>query len=86
MELLYQVTKMSNNEVHNVNVASQDILITPEKLKSELPMSESTHATLAASRRAIEAILDRQDHRIFVVVGPRRRGKASRIHLGQPST
>jgi 3-deoxy-7-phosphoheptulonate synthase len=70
LELLYQVTKMSNNEVHNVNVASQDILITPEKLKSALPMSESIQATLAASRGTIEAILDRQDHRIFVVVGP----------------
>jgi 3-deoxy-7-phosphoheptulonate synthase len=70
LDLLYQVTKMSNNEVHNVNVASQDILITPEKLKSALPMSESIQATLAASRGTIEAILDRQDHRIFVVVGP----------------
>jgi 3-deoxy-7-phosphoheptulonate synthase len=61
---------MSNLEVHNVNVDSQDILITPEQLKTILPMSASIHDTLADSRQVIEDILDRRDHRIFVVVGP----------------
>ncbi len=61
---------MSNIEVHNVNVDSQDILITPEQLKIALPMSASIHDTLAGSRQVIENILDRRDHRIFVVVGP----------------
>ena len=61
---------MSNIEVHNVNVASQDVLITPAQLKSVLPMSEQVHDRLVASRRAIENILDRKDHRLFVVVGP----------------
>jgi 3-deoxy-7-phosphoheptulonate synthase len=61
---------MSNIAVHNVNVDSQDILITPDQLKSALPMSESVHDTLANSRKVIEDILDRKDHRIFVVVGP----------------
>ena len=61
---------MSNIEVHNVNVASQNILITPEQLKLALPMSGSVQDTLATSRQVIEDILDRKDHRIFVVVGP----------------
>ena len=61
---------MSNIEVHNVNVASQDVLITPAELKAALPMSESVHDTLAASRQVIQDILDRKDQRIFVVVGP----------------
>ncbi len=61
---------MSNIEVHNVNVDSQDVLITPQQLKARLPMSASIHDTLADSRQVIENILDRQDHRIFVVVGP----------------
>lgn len=61
---------MSNIDVHNINVDSQDVLITPELLKSALPMSESIHTTLATSRQAIEDILDRRDHRVFVVVGP----------------
>jgi 3-deoxy-7-phosphoheptulonate synthase len=61
---------MSNIEVHNVNVDSQDTLITPEQLKILLPMSASIHDTLADSRQVIENILDRRDNRIFVVVGP----------------
>jgi 3-deoxy-7-phosphoheptulonate synthase len=61
---------MSNIAVHNVNVTSQAILITPEQLKTALPMTESIHDTLVQSRRVIENILDRKDHRIFVVVGP----------------
>lgn len=61
---------MSNIEVHNVNVASQDVLITPAKLKTALPMSEDVQRTLAGSREVIQNILDRKDHRIFVVVGP----------------
>ena len=61
---------MSNIEVHNVNVDSQYILVTPEQLKAALPMSASIHDTLADSRQVIENILDRRDNRIFVVVGP----------------
>ncbi len=61
---------MSNIEVYNVNVASQEILITPEQLKAALPMPESVHDTLVASRQVIENILDRRDARIVVVVGP----------------
>ncbi|MFT4614809.1 MAG: 3-deoxy-7-phosphoheptulonate synthase [Bacteroidia bacterium] len=61
---------MSNIEVHNVNVDSQDVLITPAALKAELPMSEAIHDTLADTRQVIQNILDRKDHRLFVVVGP----------------
>lgn len=61
---------MSNIEVHNVNVDSQDVLITPEALKSELPMSEAVHDTVVETRQVIQDILDRKDKRLFVVVGP----------------
>ncbi len=61
---------MSNIEVHNVNVGSQDVLITPEALKQALPMSEAVTTNLAGSRQVIQNILDGKDHRVFVVVGP----------------
>jgi len=61
---------MSNIEVHNVNVDSQDVLITPEQLKAELPMSTEVHDTVVDSRAVIQDILDRKDPRIFAVVGP----------------
>lgn len=57
-------------EVHNVNVASQNVLITPEDLKQALPMTPAVHQTLVDSRKVIENILERKDHRLFVVVGP----------------
>ncbi len=61
---------MSNTEVHNINVASQDVLVTPEQLWDALPMSDAVRQTVADSRRVIWDILDRRDHRMFVVVGP----------------
>jgi len=61
---------MSNIEVHNINVDSQDVLVTPEQLKHALPMSDKAHDMVVGSRQVIQDILDRKDHRIFVVVGP----------------
>ena len=61
---------MSNVEVHNINVASQNVLVTPEQLNDALPMSEAIRTTVQGSRREIWDILDRKDPRLFVVVGP----------------
>jgi 3-deoxy-7-phosphoheptulonate synthase len=61
---------MSQNQVHNVNVESQEILITPDQLKVDVPMSENERRVVAESRQVITDILERKDHRLFVVVGP----------------
>ncbi len=61
---------MSNNQVHNINVDSQNVLVTPEQLNDTLPMSDAVRATVSESRQAIWDILDRVDPRLFVVVGP----------------
>ncbi len=61
---------MSNNQVHNINVASQNVLVTPEQLNHTLPLSDAVRATVSDSRQAIWNILDRKDPRLFVVVGP----------------
>lgn len=61
---------MSNTEVHNINMDSQNVLITPEQLWDTLPMSEQVSNTVAESRQVIRDILDRKDQRLFVVVGP----------------
>lgn len=61
---------MSTTVVDNVNVESQELLITPEQLKSDIPMSESAAAKIAQDRSVIRNILDRKDPRMFVVVGP----------------
>lgn len=60
----------SETNVDNLNVVSQEILISPAKLKNELPLSESAAQTVRAGREVIRQILDRNDHRLVVVVGP----------------
>ncbi|SFR39790.1 3-deoxy-D-arabinoheptulosonate-7-phosphate synthase [Marinobacter gudaonensis] len=61
---------MSGNKLENLNVASQETLITPEALKKEMPLSEKAADTVAKGRQAIYDIMDGKDHRLFVVVGP----------------
>ncbi|OEY67695.1 3-deoxy-7-phosphoheptulonate synthase [Marinobacter sp. X15-166B] len=61
---------MSGIKIDNVNVASQEPLITPKALKAELPLSPAAAKTVAEGRQAIYDILDRKDHRLFIVVGP----------------
>lgn len=59
-----------SNSVHNINVASQDILTTPAALKEALPLTDALRADVTASRQTVWDILDRKDHRLLVVVGP----------------
>ncbi len=61
---------MSESRIENLNIASQQVLITPGALKKEMPASESAIKTIADGRQTIKNILDRKDQRIFLVVGP----------------
>jgi 3-deoxy-7-phosphoheptulonate synthase len=61
---------MTQTKIDNVNVEAQEILITPDQLKLEVPMSDAANAQLANSRQVIQDILDRKDPRMFVVLGP----------------
>ncbi len=61
---------MAHEVVENLNVKSQQVLITPNELKGELPLCDSSLDTVTSSRRVIRDILDRKDPRLFAVVGP----------------
>jgi 3-deoxy-7-phosphoheptulonate synthase len=61
---------MSDNRVEDLNIESINALITPDQLKSEMPISEAAVASVQAGRQVIRDILDRKDHRIFIVIGP----------------
>lgn len=61
---------MSQVSVDNVNVASQELLITPAELKAAIPLSAAAEEVVLAGRQAVRDILDRKDHRLFVVIGP----------------
>lgn len=57
-------------KINDVNVASQEILITPEALKNALPLTGDLRDFISRSRRSVQDILDKKDHRLFVVIGP----------------
>jgi 3-deoxy-7-phosphoheptulonate synthase len=61
---------MSKIELHNTNMASQEVLVTPQQLWEARPLSEQVRSTVADSRQVIADILNRKDPRLFVVVGP----------------
>jgi len=61
---------MSDQQLNNINVLSQDLLPTPAVVKQALPLSESAETTVLAGRDTIQQILDHHDHRAFVVIGP----------------
>ena len=58
------------DRLQNVNVASSDLLATPEEVKRRLPLTAKAADTVFKSRESVRAILERRDPRLFVVVGP----------------
>ncbi|MES3040753.1 MAG: 3-deoxy-7-phosphoheptulonate synthase [Pseudomonadota bacterium] len=60
----------ADNTVVDLNIRSIDVLITPEELKRELPLSTAARATVVEGRQVIRNILDGKDHRLFLVIGP----------------
>ena len=45
-------------------------LSTPDEVRKELPLTKAAANTIINSRKTIENILDKEDDRIFVVIGP----------------
>ncbi len=54
----------------NLNILNQQRLLTPEAIKQHLPLTQAAHDTVLQGRRNLQAILDQQDPRLFIVVGP----------------
>lgn len=61
---------MSDNRVENLNIESNTVLITPDQLKAKLPLSEAAAASVMEGRQVIKNILNGEDKRLFVVIGP----------------
>ena len=57
-------------QTENLNIESFDAMPTPEEIHARVHMTEAAEKSVVAGRRSIEAILDRRDPRVFVVVGP----------------
>ena len=61
---------MRTIDIENVNVAAFDTMPTPEEIHARLPISAKATKTVTHGRGLLRKILERKDHRLFVVVGP----------------
>lgn len=57
-------------QLDDLNVLSEETLITPDNLKQAVPISDQGLATVSSARLVIKDILDRKDQRLMVVIGP----------------
>ncbi|MBK8522813.1 MAG: 3-deoxy-7-phosphoheptulonate synthase [Betaproteobacteria bacterium] len=61
---------MTTLDIDNINVSAFDPMPSPEDVHAKLPLSLNAARTVMQGRDALRNILDRKDHRLFVVVGP----------------
>lgn len=54
----------------DLNIENYQVVMTPAQLKAELPLPEAARQFVAESRQTVRNILDRNDTRLIVVVGP----------------
>lgn len=57
-------------QLNDLNIHSTTVLLTPDELKRQVPLTEKAAQSVDQGREAIKAILDGRDKRLFVVVGP----------------
>jgi 3-deoxy-7-phosphoheptulonate synthase len=57
-------------QTEDLNIAAFELMPSPDEIKARLPLSEDLARRVLDGRRALEAILDGRDPRLFAVVGP----------------
>lgn len=60
----------SSSEINDRRVVKMDILVTPEQLVNELPVNRLQCELVHQTRVDIESVIDREDGKLVVVVGP----------------
>ncbi|MDH5485395.1 MAG: 3-deoxy-7-phosphoheptulonate synthase [Gammaproteobacteria bacterium] len=61
---------MIKDGLTNIHVQSEDVLITPQALKTTLPVSQQGLAHIEAARAVISSIIHGKDPRLLVICGP----------------
>jgi 3-deoxy-7-phosphoheptulonate synthase len=65
-----RIERDSMERTENLNVVDFSLMPSPDEVKAQVPLTERAAETVVAGRRALEAILDGNDRRLFVIVGP----------------
>jgi len=61
---------MARPPLENLNIASLEVMPSPAEIHARVPISDQATETVFPARETIKRILDRADHRIFIIVGP----------------
>ena len=61
---------MQKDSLNNINIAAEQVLITPDELKAKFPLNARDERAIMSSRRAIADIIHGRDSRLLVVCGP----------------
>ena len=61
---------MQKDALNNVHITDEQVLITPDQLKAEFPLTVEQEAQIAHSRQTISNIIAGRDPRLLVVCGP----------------
>ncbi|BAO43162.1 3-deoxy-7-phosphoheptulonate synthase [Thiolapillus brandeum] len=61
-----------DNKTHlaNTNVLDEEVILSPRELRRKLPLSDGARETVARGRESVKKILQGEDSRLLVVVGP----------------
>ena len=57
-------------KLENINISDHEVLITPDSLKSDMPVSAAITEQINESREIVSNIISKKDKRLLVVVGP----------------
>ena len=61
---------MQKDALNNINIADELVMITPDQLKAELPLTAAQTQQIEQSRKTISDIIAGRDPRLLVVCGP----------------
>ena len=65
-----QSNSITQSDINDVNVKSIQPLVTPAELKKEVPLTGTAYQTVVKGRETVRNILDGNDKRLFIVIGP----------------
>ncbi|MEM0911995.1 MAG: 3-deoxy-7-phosphoheptulonate synthase [Pseudomonadota bacterium] len=61
---------MQKDSINNLHVSGEQVLVSPDQLAQEMPISEEASSFVKEARSIISDIIHKRDHRLLVVCGP----------------
>ncbi len=61
---------MLKDSLHNIHISAEKVLVTPQALREELPVSDQALNNIRQARHTIADIIHRRDPRLLVICGP----------------